>query len=105
MERIVIITFKPLKGHEKSLEKLVLDHWNRLNALGLVSKRRPVIARAADGSLVEVFGWKSAGAIEAAHSNPEVQRLWAEFAEVCEYVPLGKLEESENLFPEFEAVH
>lgn len=101
MERIVIVAYKPLPGKEKELEQLVKGHWDKLNGEGLVSDRTPVIARATDGSVIEVFGWKSEEAIEAAHSNAVVQNLWAEFAKVCEYIPVGSVSESDNLFSEF----
>lgn len=34
---------------------------------------------AGDGTVVEVFEWKSQAAIDSAHTNPEVQRLWKFF--------------------------
>ncbi len=57
--------------------------------------------RAADGTLVEIFEWASAAAIDSAHSHPEVQKMWAAFASACEHVKLGALPEAQNLFAEF----
>jgi hypothetical protein len=57
-----------------------------------------------DGTVLEVFEWRSSEAIETAHNNPVVQALWAEFEAVCEYAPLTALAESESLFAEFEAL-
>ena len=51
----------------------------------------PVLMRAADGTLVEVFEWKD-GATERAHGMPEVQALWADYAEVCTYRPIAELD-------------
>jgi len=59
---------------------------------------------AADGTIVEVFEWASKEAIEAAHDNAVVKQMWAEYAEVCDYVPLGELPEAASLFSEFAAV-
>lgn len=60
--------------------------------------------RASDGTLVEVFEWKSQRAIDAAHADPEVQRMWQQYAAVCEYVPPATLAEAGRLFGGFESV-
>jgi hypothetical protein len=60
--------------------------------------------RASNGTLIEVFEWRSADAIRQAHENPAVQALWAEFDAACEYTPLGQLPEAAQLFAEFQAV-
>ena len=57
--------------------------------------------QAADGTVVEVFEWASADAIESAHSNEAVQALWRRYAEVCDYVPIADLPEAARLFSEF----
>ena len=54
--------------------------------------------------MVEVFEWKSAEAIAAAHANPAVQALWGEFGAVCDYVPLTSLPEAHQMFAEFDSV-
>lgn len=59
---------------------------------------------AADGSIVEVFEWRSHEAIEQAHSNPAVQELWEEFGAVCNFTSLAELPESKNRFAEFDAI-
>lgn len=76
-------------------------HWDILNNEGLVSTRKPIIAKAKDGSIVEVFGWKSAEAIQAAHENEAVQKMWSAYAKVCKYIPVSKIEESHHMFSEF----
>ena len=70
----------------------------------LVTERSAYVMRGKDGTLVEVFEWLSADAIAAAHSNAAVAALWAEFAAVCDYVPLATLAESQQMFAEFESV-
>lgn len=102
MERIVIVAYKPHLGKEAELRSLMETHWSILNKQGLVSDRKPITCQSADGSFIEVFGWKSKEAIEQAHGNSEVQAMWGKFAEVCEYIPIGNVAESSNLFSEFE---
>jgi hypothetical protein len=58
-----------------------------------------------DGTLIEVFEWSSPDAIQAAHTNPVVSRMWEEFATRCDYVPIADVEEASRLFPEFTPVH
>jgi quinol monooxygenase YgiN len=103
MGRIVIVAYRPKTGHEEQLKALLRGHVPRLQALGLVTSRAPLIMEAADGTLVEVFEWISAEAIEAAHGNPDVQAMWGEFGEACDYLPVGELAEAGQLFSEFEA--
>jgi len=101
MERIVIVAYKPLPGKEKALEELMKTHWDTLNKEGLVSNRKSIIAKSSNGAIIEVFGWKSKEAIEYAHTNKAVQEMWQEYARVCEFIPIGQVPESEQLFSEF----
>jgi hypothetical protein len=39
------------------------------------------------------------------HTNVEVQKMWGEYAEVCDYVPLNQLPESANMFAEFASLN
>ncbi|MGK7392811.1 MAG: hypothetical protein ACNS60_20820 [Candidatus Cyclobacteriaceae bacterium M2_1C_046] len=104
MSILVIVAYKPKPGREKELEILVKSHVDKLKKLDLATNRKPVIGRAADGSLVEIFEWKSKEAIAAAHEHPEVQRMWREFEEVCEYLPIGDVKGASDLFTELTAV-
>ena len=104
MERIVIVAYKPHKGKEEDLKALSKKHWAILNKLGLVSDRMPILMQAEDHTIVEVFGWKSKEAIEKAHSNPEVLSMWEAYAQICEYIPIGQVKESNDLFSEFNPV-
>lgn len=101
MGRIVIACYRPKPGRKDELLELTRRHVHRLRAEGLVTDREPIAMEAEDGTMVEVFEWKSKGAIEAAHSNAVVQDMWREYAEVCEYVPVGELEEAGRIFSEF----
>ena len=100
-ERIVLVGYKPLPGKEAALQELMKNHVPRLRKEGLVSDREPVLMISKSGVFIEMFGWKSKEAIEAAHKNAEVQKMWGEYARVCEYVPVASIEEAGNLFSEF----
>ncbi len=101
MGRFVITSFRPKPGQQTQLLALVERHWQLLQAEGLVSARPRHLMQAADGTLIEVFEWRSAEAVAAAHDHPAVQALWAEFETVCDYVPLAALAEARQPFAEF----
>ena len=104
MGRFVIAAFKPKPGKQEQLRAVVAKHWRVLSEQGLVTDRPRYAMQSSDGTILEVFEWRSAQAIESAHQNPAVQALWAEFEAACEYVPLTTVAESRDLFAEFEAL-
>jgi quinol monooxygenase YgiN len=104
MGRITIAAFKPHAGKETQLLAVIADRLPLLRRLGLATERAHIVARARDGTILEVSEWVSDEAIERAHSTPEVLALWARFDECCEHVRLAVLEEASELFATFEAV-
>jgi hypothetical protein len=94
--RVVICVYRPKRGKEAVLLAEVRDHHHLLRSEGLATDRPPVIMRAKDGAILEVFEWASPAAIEEAHANPRVQAMWARFGEVC------ALAEAAEPFAEFE---
>ena len=101
MGRFVIAAFKPKPGMQKQLAAVVEKHWRVLQSQNLVTDRSRYAMEAGDGTIIEVFEWRSAETIEQAHHNPAVLELWAEFEAACEYVPLSSLPESQHPFSEF----
>jgi hypothetical protein len=101
MARFVIAAFKPKPGMHAQLSAAVEKHWRILRAENLVTERPRYAMQAEDGTIVEVFEWLSAEAIERAHHTPAVLALWAEFEAACEYVPLSSLGEALHPFSEF----
>lgn len=104
MGRFVIVAYAPKPGMAGKLLDAVRKHLGVLRAEGLVTDRPASVMRAADGTVLEVFEWRSAEAIAEAHKSPAVHALWAEFAAACDYRPLGGLAECGQLFAEFEPV-
>src|SRR5262245_41270117 len=104
MGRFVIVAYTPKPSKEAALLALVKKHVDVLAAEGLVTDRGSFVMRAADGTIVEVFEWRSPEAIEQAHTNPTVGALWNEFGEACDYRRLTDLKEANDLFAEFDAV-
>jgi hypothetical protein len=95
---VVIACYRPKPGKDTELLAETRAHWPTLRSEGLVTERAPIIALSADGTVVEVFEWVSAQAMEAAHTNPTVARMWARYAEICDYVPIAVVPEASQLF-------
>ena len=104
MGQMVIVVYRPRPGREAELMQLVREHVPALRADGLATAREPLVMRAADGAIVEIFEWTSAQAVEGAHHNPDVMALWGRFAEVCDYEMLASLPEAQRMFSPFEPV-
>lgn len=100
---LVIVAYKPKPGKETELENCVRGHMAPLRQLGLVTDRIPIICRAKDGTLIEIFEWKSQAAIDQAHREPLVHKMWAEFGACCDMLPVGQVPEAMQLFSQFEA--
>ena len=104
MGRIVIVGYKPKPGKNEALKALMKTHLPRLKQEGLVTNRASIMMEAADGTIIEVFEWISKEAIENAHTNPAVLQMWSDYAEVCDYVPIGTVAEAADLFSGFEPI-
>ena len=99
--RVVICAIRPKPGGEARLAELVSQHVDILRKEGLATDREPIIMRAEDGTMIEVFEWASAEAIQSAHENPVVTAMWNDYAEVCEFIPAGQVTEIGQMFSEF----
>jgi hypothetical protein len=104
MGSITIACFKPRPGCEQVLLELVRNHLAPLRAEGLVTDRAPIVMRAADGTIIEVFEWVSQEAIAGAHKNPVVLDLWKKFEAACWYETPANLAEFKNMFAHFEPI-
>ena len=104
MSRMVIAVFRPKPGKSEALRTVVAKHWRVLHEQGLVTERPRYVMQAADGTIVEVFEWRSADAINAAHKNPAVAALWAEFEAACDYIPIAAVPEAQRMFSEFSSL-
>jgi uncharacterized protein (DUF1684 family) len=101
MSLIVIACYRPKAGHQEALRVLIRDHVSTLRAIGFVTDRAPITMEAADGTILEVFEWLSADAIQAAHGHPTVLKMWEAYGAVCDYVPVAQVAEASQLFSHF----
>ena len=105
MGRTVIVGYKPKPGKEAALKELMKTHLPVLAKEGLVRDKESYIMEASDGTIVEVFEWLSEEAIQQAHTNLAVQKMWGEYAKVCDYIPVGNLSEIISLFSSFKPLN
>jgi len=84
--------------------ELVRNHLAPLQAQGLVTERAPIVMRAADGTVIEIFEWVSQEAIAGAHANPVVLDLWKRFEAACWYEASSNLPEFQNMFAHFQPI-
>lgn len=105
MGRITFAIYRPKPGKEKQLLQLVDEHLPILKTQNLITDRKPIVMRAKDASVIEVFEWKSREAINQAHNNAEVQKLWNRFSEVCDFETPKNIAEFSEMFSEFESIN
>ena len=104
MGAVAIACYRPLPGCAEALLELVRGHVPTLRAQDLATDRAPIVMRAADGTVIEVFEWSSEEAAGRAHENPVVQALWRRFAAVCTWVRPAEVAELQQMFPHFHPV-
>lgn len=102
---IVIASFKAKEDKESELKELMISHHTRLLTEDLVTSRKPIIMQSNDDTFLEVFEWKSKEAIEDAHKNENVLKMWSEFEQICDYTKLNSLSEIDQMFPEFNPIN
>ena len=101
---IVFASYKPKPDKVAQLKELIKIHVDVLRTEGLATDRPTIVMKSKSGTIVEIFEWKSAQSIEAAHANSKVMALWDKFAEVCDFTPISSLDETKDLFAEFESI-
>ena len=95
---IAIACYRPKPGADDDLHALMKTHLPVLRAEGLADDGPSLCGRAKNGTVVEIFTWKSQDAIDAAHKNPAVLAMWDKYAKCCDFAPLRELPEAKDLF-------
>jgi len=101
---IVFAIYKPHDNKENELKELISKHIPILKTNNLITDRNPVLVQSKNGIYFEIFEWKSNDAVEEAHENPEVQKLWDEMEKVCDFTNLESIEEVREYFPQFKPI-
>lgn len=104
VSRIAINAYRPKTGRETVLLAELRDHQSLLWSEGFATDREPVVMRADDGVLLEIFEWASPTAIEEAHRNARVKAAWSRLEACAEFVPLSSVAGANKPFADFERV-
>ena len=101
---VVFALYKPHPGKDAEMLKLVARHYPALRKFELVTARVPIVARSANGTIVEVFEWVDGDAHSRVRQHREIAAIWEEMAKIGEMPKLGTLPECAESFPHFEPV-
>lgn len=101
---VAMALYRPHPGKEEELQEIVKQHVPILREEGLITDYPPLLLKAKDGTLIEIFEWKCDEAKNQAHQNPKVQVLWKRMMEVAEMTHLSTLPESDRPFPNFKRI-
>ena len=101
---IIFALYKPHQNKENELKNLILKHIPILKSNKLITNREPILVQSKNDIYIEIFEWKSNNAVEEAHENPEVQKLWNEMKKICDFTNLESIEEVRKYFPQFKLI-
>ena len=84
----VICTYRVMPSKEDDFLVLLRAHFPKLRELGLVVGEPSKVYRGRDSEqkpfFIEIFTWRDADAVEAAHASPDLLLLWDPMAKLCE---------------------
>ncbi len=105
---VVLAVYRVAEKVQAEFFQVVKDKREYFLKAGLMTARVPIFLRSSGNPefLIDIFEWASAEAIERAHSDPVVQRMWARMAElwIDGGLHLSQLPESDESFAGFEPV-
>jgi hypothetical protein len=104
MGLLTFAMYKPNEGKETELQEILKDHIPTLKDLELITDRAPATLRAKDGTIIEVFEWKSHDAVETAHKHPAIGQLWGKMGAICTFPGMEGLTEAHQPFPAFDII-
>ncbi|MCZ6837125.1 MAG: hypothetical protein O7G85_15225, partial [Planctomycetota bacterium] len=104
MGSFVICAFRPKPGQESKLLDVLKTHIPILKGEDLITDRPPCFMKSSDGTILELFEWKSADHSEKAHENQAVLDVRARLEACCDYLTLRDVPETTSPFPNFESI-
>ncbi len=102
--QIVFALYRPHAGKDAALRRLIARHVPALRRLELITERPALLARAGDGTYIEVFEWVSETAARAAHEHPDIAEIWDGMETIADFTTLASLAEAKSPFTHFEPI-
>ena len=100
-ELVVICSYLPKTGKHTELLNVLQNHVPTLRTIGLATDYPCTLMTSENGTIIEIFEWKSEEASRAAHDHPEVQKIWGAMMPLADFVPLSSLAETQKPFAHF----
>ena len=94
-------SYRPHPGKEEEMLDILREHVAVQRREGFATDHPVTLMKAEDGTLIEIFEWKSVEAKDAAHKNEAVMGLWTRMMEIADMVPLATLSETQHPFANF----
>ena len=104
MGSIVICAFRPKPGMDAELMGVLKTHIPILKGEGLITDRPACFMKTSDGTILELFEWKSPEHAEKAHENQAVLDVRERLEACCDYLTLRDIPETAGPFPNFESI-
>jgi hypothetical protein len=104
MSRIGFVLYRPRKGKEDELVKMIQTHFPLLRREGLITDRKAMGMKTNDGSIMVVFEWMTPESIEKAALHSGVQNIWMKVSKISDFDKPGSIAEFHDMFPDFEAL-
>ena len=103
MVETAISVYRPRPDAEDTFVDLLAGHVAVLRSENLATDRPVLILKSPkDGTYLEIFEWKSAEAVKAAHGNQVVSEIWKKLEMSAEFLTMAQLAEADTIFPAFE---
>jgi hypothetical protein len=104
MSRTGIVLYRPRKGKEDELIRMIRDHFPFLRKEGFITSRKTMAMRTKDGCIMVVFEWVSMDSISEAEKHSGVQEIWMQVSKVSDFEKPSNLKEFQDVFPDFETI-
>ncbi|OPA73246.1 hypothetical protein BVG16_29645 [Paenibacillus selenitireducens] len=103
--QITIALYRPYPGKERELLDIVQRHVPTLRLEGYITEFASLHLQSEDGTILEIFEWKSLSAKDQAHYSPAIQQIWDVMMQVAEMTTLSTLPEATKVFPIWKQLH
>lgn len=97
--------YRPHKGKDAALRKLIAQHIPTLRRLELITDRPAILAKSSNGTYIEIFEWRTADTGYKAQQHPAVAEVWEAMARIADLPALESIPEVSERFPHFEPIN
>ena len=98
-----IVAYRPREGREKKFLYLIRKHAPLLRSFGGISDAS-FLMKSIDGTIIEVFEWKSMAAKKGAMKSEKLWKMWEEIEEVSTKVKLSSIPETREMISNFKSI-